>query len=123
LPALLEDIPLREHEELIFQHDGAPAQFSRQARDILNARYPGKWMGRGPIHSPNLNMLDCFVWDHVKDLIEHMHDSNEDVIREAILAAFNAITSEMAHRATRNIARRADCCLRERGWHFEKFLY
>jgi len=47
----------------------------------------------------------------------------EDEIREAILAAFNAITPEMAHRATRNIARRADFCLRERGRHFEQFLH
>jgi len=128
LPALLKDIPLREREELIFQHDGAPAHFSRQARDFLNARYPGKWMGRGgPIHwparSPDLNVLDYFVWGHVKDLIEHRRDGNEDEIREAILAAFNAITPEMAHRATRNIARRADFCLRERGRHFEQFLH
>lgn len=31
LPGLLEDVSLRERQELIFQHDGAPAHFSRQA--------------------------------------------------------------------------------------------
>lgn len=79
LPALLEDVPLREREELIFQHDGAPAHFSRQAREILNARYPDKWMGRGgpiiwPARSPDLNVLDYFVWYYVKNLIEHRRD-------------------------------------------------
>jgi len=92
----------------------------RVKRDILNARYPGKWMGRdGPIYwptrSPDLNVLDYFIWSHVKDLIEHKRDGNEDKTREAIFAAFNAITPEMAHCATRNIAWRADFCLQERG--------
>lgn len=128
LPALLEDVPLREREELIFQHDGAPAHFSRQAREILNARYPDKWMGRGgpiiwPARSPDLNVLDYFVWGHVKNLIEHRRDGTEDAVREAILAAFNAITPEMAHRATRNIVRRAELCLREQGRNFEQFLH
>jgi len=73
-------------------------------------------MGRGgsirwPVRLPDLNMLDYFVWGHVKDLIEHRRDDNEDEIRETILAAFNSITPEMAHCATRNIAQRANFCL------------
>jgi len=44
LPALLQDIPLREREELIFQYDGIPAHFSRQVCEILNACYPSKWI-------------------------------------------------------------------------------
>jgi len=68
-------------------------------------------MGRdGPIHwparSPDLNVLDYFVWGHfkdlikhrLKDLIKHRRDGNEDEVREAILAAFNAITPKMAAR-------------------------
>ncbi|KYN04667.1 hypothetical protein ALC62_04460 [Cyphomyrmex costatus] len=128
LPILLEDVPLREREELIFQHDGAPAHFSRLVRDVLDTRYPDRWMGRGgpiiwPARSPDLNVLDYFVWGYVKDLVEHIRDGTEAEAREAILAAFNTITPEMAHRATRNITRRAELCLRERGRHFEQFLH
>jgi len=47
LPALLEDIPLQERTEIIFQHDGAPAHFSRQVREFLNAHYPDRWMDQG----------------------------------------------------------------------------
>jgi len=120
LPILLEDVPLCVRAELIFQHDGAPPHFSRQTREILNGHYLDRWIDRGgPIHwparSPDLNVLDYFVWGHVKDLIEHRRDGNEDENREAILAAFNTITPEMAHRATDNIVRRAELCLRERG--------
>jgi hypothetical protein len=33
LPALLEDIPLETRHQMWFMHDGAPAHFSRTARD------------------------------------------------------------------------------------------
>jgi hypothetical protein len=75
-----------------------------------------------PAQSPDLNVLDYFVWGHLKHLIEYRRDGTEAEVREAILA-FNTITPEMAYRATRNITRRAELCLRERGRHFEQFLY
>jgi len=82
-------------------------------------------MGRdGPIYwptrSPDLNMLDYFIC-YIKTLIEHRRD--EDEKRKAILAAFNVITPEMAHRATRNIVQRSDLYLQEQGWHFKQFLH
>ncbi|XP_071580324.1 uncharacterized protein [Temnothorax nylanderi] len=128
LPALLEDIPLHARAEIIFQHDGAPAHFSRQVREFLNAHYPDRWVGRGgpiiwPPRSPDLNVLDYFVWGHIKAVIEHRRDGTEAEVREAILAAFNTITPEMAYRATRNITRRAELCLQERGRHFEQLLH
>jgi len=127
IPGLLEDIPLRLRETLIFQHDGAPAHFSRRVRDILDTRFPDKWMGRGgpiiwPARSPDLNVLDYFVWGHVKALVEHRREGTENEVREAILAAFNTITPDMAHRATQQITRRADLCLQARGGHFEQLL-
>ena len=128
LPALLEDVPLRERAEMIYQHDGAPAHFSRQVRTILNERYPDRWMGRGgpiiwPARSPDLNVLDYFVWGYIKDLVEHRRDGTEAEMREAILAAFRTVAPEMAHRATRDITRRVRLCVREQGRHFEQFLH
>lgn len=113
---------------MIFQHDGAPAHSSCRARAVLNARFPDKWMGRGgpiiwPARSPDLNVLDYFVWGYIKDLIEHRRDDAEDDVRGAIIVAFNTITPEMAHRATRDIVRRIELCSREQGRHFEQFLH
>ena len=44
-------------------------------------------------------------------------------VREAILAAFDIITPEMALSAMRNIIRKVKLCLRERGKYFEQFLH
>lgn len=128
LPVLLEDLPLLMREDMIFQHDGAPAHSSRRACAVLNARFPDKWMGRGgpiiwPARSPDLNVLDYFVWGYIKDLIEHRRNDAEDDVRRAIIVAFNTITPEMAHRATRDIVRRVELCSREQGRHFEQFLH
>jgi len=79
LPILLENVPLRARETLIFQHDGAPAHFSRRVREILNERFRDRWMGQGgpiiwPARSPDLNVLDYFVWGHIKALVEHVRE-------------------------------------------------
>lgn len=128
LPVLLEDIPLQVRADIIFQQDGAPAHFSRRAREFLNAHYPDRWIGRGgpinwPARSPDLNVLDYFLWGHLKDLVEHRRDGTEAEMREAIFAAFNTIVPEMVYRATRDIVRRAELCIQERGRHFEQFLH
>ena len=120
-------MPLHVRVKLIYQHDGAPAHYRRNVRDFLNAHYPNRWIGRdGPIawppRSPDLNVLDFFVWGHIKNLIEDRRNGTENEVREAIVAAFDTITPDMAQRATRDIVRRAELCVQERGQHFEQFL-
>ena len=102
LPVLLEDVPLNIRQTLIYQ----PAHFSCQTREMLDARFPERWIGRGdpitwPARSPDLNVLDYFVRGHIKDLIEHRRDGLEHEVRDEIIAAFNTITPDMVHRATR----------------------
>ncbi|EZA46558.1 hypothetical protein X777_00036, partial [Ooceraea biroi] len=49
LPILLEDVPLHIRHQMWFMHDKAPAQFSLNVRQHLNAVYPNCWIGRrGP---------------------------------------------------------------------------
>jgi len=128
LSILLEHIPLRERETLIFQHDGAPAHYSRRVREILNRRFPDRWIGRGgpiawPARSPDLNVLDYFVWGYIKTLVEHKRDGTANEVRDEIIAAFQTITPDMAHRATRQIFRRAEACLQMQGRHFEHIIH
>ncbi|EFN63727.1 hypothetical protein EAG_00069, partial [Camponotus floridanus] len=71
LPELLEDVPLATRNAMWFMHDGAPAHFSRIAREFLTATYGDRWIGRGgshlwPARSPDLNPLDYFLWGYLK---------------------------------------------------------
>ncbi|EFN86565.1 hypothetical protein EAI_07415, partial [Harpegnathos saltator] len=72
-----------------------------------------------PARSPDLNVLDFFIWGHIS-LIERQRNGTGNEVREAIV--FDTIMPDMVHRATRNIVRRAELCKRERGRHFEQFL-
>jgi len=76
--------------------------FSRRTRQILDARFAERWMDRGgpitwPARSPDLNVLDYFVWDHIKDLIEYRRNGLEHEVRNE-MAAFNTITPDMVQR-------------------------
>ena len=57
-----------------FMQDGAPPHFALAVREYLNANYEGRWIGRdGPVpwppRSPDLNMLDFFLWRYLKSLV------------------------------------------------------
>ncbi|KAG1672396.1 hypothetical protein GQR58_015989 [Nymphon striatum] len=47
LPGLLVGVPVRILRRMWFQQDGAPIHYARAATNILNDRYPNRWIGRG----------------------------------------------------------------------------
>jgi len=105
----------------------APAHYSRRVREILDTRFPDRWIGRGgsiawPARSPDLNVLDYFVWSYIKAFVEHLRDGTQDQVRNKIIAAFQT-TPDMVHRTTRQISRRAELCLQMQGRHFEQLLH
>ena len=69
LNVLLEEGPLDLIQRMWFMHDGAPPHFALAARAILHKRFPNKWISRQgptqwPAHSPDLNLLDFYLWGH-----------------------------------------------------------
>ena len=74
LPELLENVPLADIRGMWFQHDGVSAHFAVAVRQLLDARYPNRWVGRGshiawPPRSPDLTSLDFYLWGHLKSLV------------------------------------------------------
>ena len=54
-------------DTVVYQQDGAPANFAFIVRDYLNGTFPERWIGRGSqrlwaARSPDLALLDFFVW-------------------------------------------------------------
>jgi hypothetical protein len=59
---------LEDHQpNMVFQQDGAPPHWARIVREVLDMRYPGRWVGRDepipwPPRPPDITPLDFFLW-------------------------------------------------------------
>jgi hypothetical protein len=57
-----------------FQHEGAVVHFTAQTQQDLNTQFLDRWLGCGgpvswPARQQNLNALNFFLWQHVKEVI------------------------------------------------------
>lgn len=74
LDQVLDDLPLAVLADMVFMHDGAPAHYAIDVQNWLNRFFPGRWIGRGgpifwPPRSPDMNILDFFVWGYIKERV------------------------------------------------------
>lgn len=125
---LLDDVPLgqlRNFEWL--QMDGAPAHYSGQVRQWLNENYPERWIGRGgpvpwPPRSPDLTMLDFFLWGHIKNIVYRTAPDTVEELRQRIIEAAATVTPEMLDNVHRSTGRRINRCVAVNGRNFEHLL-
>ena len=75
LPILMEDLPLNLLQVMWYEHDGCLAHNAIVARNALNQQFTNRWIGRYspvqrfPARSPDLTLLDFFLWGHVKNVV------------------------------------------------------
>lgn len=129
LPELLAVVPRHLRATMWFQHDGAPAHYTRDVRNYLNTQYPNRWIGRGapiawPPRSPDLSSLDYFFWGHLKSLVyETPVDSPEDLVARIIAAAGDVRDMPGIFETVRqSLRRRCEACLTVGGRSFEQLL-
>ena len=128
LPAYLGNVPLAVRLNLWYQQDGAPAHHARIVRMFLNQRFPNRWIGRGgpvlwPPRSPDLNPLDFFLWEYVKDAVYSKAPTTRLNMMERIRRACEAITPLMLENVQRNFRCRLLLSLENNGAHFEHLLH
>ena len=127
LPGLLEDIPLNIRRNMLFRQDGATPHFALRVRAILNRQLPNRWIGRGgpiqwPARSPDLNVLDFYLWGYVKELL-YLHELPGPARAiELVQRIFETIRRRDASRAVNNLRSRAEACIRANGGYFEQNL-
>ncbi|XP_029675902.1 uncharacterized protein LOC115243229 [Formica exsecta] len=127
LPVLLETLPLRLRLDMWFQQNGCPSHTSRVARTILNTMFPNKWIGKyGPINypprSPDLTILDYFLWGRVKDMVYRERPTIKDNMIHRISEAILSLGDDEILRATNSFQNRIDACIAANGAHFEYFV-
>ena len=87
---------VQKRGRMYFQHDGAPPHSSREVRNFLNSRFPGRWIGRSgphnwPARSPDLIPLGYCVWGWMKELVYSVTVVTRDELLSLILDAADRI--------------------------------
>lgn len=104
LPDALEDIPLGLRQRMWFQQDGCPAHTSQLARNSLNQLFPNRWIGKyGPVNypprSPDLTVLDYYLWGRIKDLVYRERPTTRENMIDRIIQAIASLQAEEIRRA------------------------
>jgi hypothetical protein len=110
-------------------HEGTPAHFSRAVRDVLSNTYHDRWIGRGgptawPPRSPDLNILDFYLWGHLKTLVYAAPVDNEEALHRRIMDACQTIRNcpGIFVGMRRPVMGHIEWCIESRGGHFEHLL-
>ena len=86
--------------------------------------FPNKWIGKyGPHHwparSPDLSVLDYYLWGRVKDLVYCERPTTRDNMIHRIRDAIRSLDADEILNATNNFKKRIRACIEENGKHFE----
>lgn len=124
----LDDLPLANYNSVWFQHDGAPPHNTGVVSDYLTRRFGDRWIGnngpvRWPARSPDLSVLDTFLWGTLKNRIYGQGEyQNIEELRFSIIREFGRLRRREINRAVHNIRRRLVLCSENHGQHFEHLL-
>lgn len=123
----IDNLPLALRRNLWFQHDGAPPHNGAAVTNYLQNEFGQNWIGnRGPIlwpaRSPDLSILDFFVWGFLKNQVSNTPSQNLQKLKNKITTACLLITPAMLQNARRNIITRANKCLECNGGQFQQLL-
>lgn len=129
LNTLLEDVPLAIIGRMYYMHDGAPAHFSRVAREYLDRRFGNSWIGRGgpvpwPARSPDLNPLDFSFWGFMKNEVYAVEIHNEEQLWIRIMESADRFRNNpgIFQRCRQSLRRRMEKCIEVQGQQFEHLL-
>jgi len=116
---------LYDLDDFWYQHDGAPAHYSRIACEYLDEMFPDRWIGRrGPIEwpprSPDLSPPDFFAWGVVKDAVYSKKPTSIDQLQNEIVDAFQQISTDLCKKVCRSVESRLHKCIQADGWRFEQ---
>lgn len=112
---------------MLYQQDGAPPHYSKSARQFLETRLPGRWIGRRgsiewPARSPDLTPCDFWFWSHLRQLVYPPGFIYKNVreLQTAIEYNMNQIPLETYRKSFREFSKRVEICINKEGGIFEE---
>ena len=107
----------------IFMQDGCPAHnagivqpwlFQHFGNNIIGTHAPIRW----PPRSPDLKIMDSFLWGYLKNIVYPAMTLQE--LRESIIRNVRSIDQGTLQEVLRNWSRRVELCFAVNGNHFEQ---
>ncbi|KAJ9582285.1 hypothetical protein L9F63_003414 [Diploptera punctata] len=113
-----------EHEQCLFQQDGAPPHYAIAVREILDDHLQNRWVGRrGPIEwparSPDLTACDYWLWGYLKEKVYVWKPQDVDMLKLVIEEEIRAIPLNMYHNTINDFPKHCQLCLDANGKQFE----
>lgn len=112
----------------VFMQDPAPAHKAIATQDLIRANVPefievdispqrnnGEW----PPTSPDLNVLDYFVWNELNRRACPKKHTSVEALKRALTKAWNEIPQDMIDRAVDDFPKRLRKCVQANGGYFE----
>lgn len=103
LPLILRDFGALRRQRMWFMHDGAPPHRYMKVQQLLNTHFPNRWIGDGgpilwPPYSMDLNPIDFYVWDKIKETIDNNRIIRTcDEYENQIVEAFHTFRNNPNH--------------------------
>lgn len=119
-----------DSSQICYMHDGAPAHITADVRQCLDDNFES-WIGRGegankilawPPRSPDLNMLDFFLWGVLQHRVHMVEYESIDEMSDAIVARAQEISPATINRVHAHLDKRLRICVRENGGLFEQLI-
>ena len=110
--------------DFTFQQDGASAHTSHATQALCKELFPN-FIGKKswPPTSPDLNVLDFFVWGYMQREVERLNPANTDVaLKTAIRSALASIPLPMVRSAIDSFYKRCILCNMAGGAQFKHML-
>lgn len=119
----------QNHGEIIWQQDGAPPHNVAAVTAFLNENFP-LWIGRygilrWPANSPDLTLLDTFLWGYLNDKLKNEINLTANRIREKLVEEIEFLNNDgqgiilAAIERQKRIYRK---CIEQNGGHVEHLL-
>jgi len=84
-------------------------------RNLISLKSQNQW----PPHSPDLNPLDFFLWDYLKDRVDIPPPETTEDLKRTIQVEMRKITKETCTAVLENFRRRVKLVTEVKGRHLE----
>ena len=127
IQTLLKNFPKRKLKKCWWQQDGASCHCSDKSLSELKKHFQSRLISRRseiewPAHSPDLNPLDFTFWGQA--MVEVFKEKPETIsdLKTVVENYFNSLSPEFIKNCVRNIIKRAEICVKQKGGHFEHLM-